>query len=153
MNLQLERSQLARELCQIFHEINHFHHTSILIHGILPFHYTIPTKRKPFSCIEYYTSEQPVCSKNIEMYYSILLLHPPSYFLQAEKCSEDSFLARFVNIASPFLTFEAMSVILDVPIEKVFAQALSLQATNTATILICITRYTHFTVLLLQGYE
>lgn len=153
MNMQLESSQLARELSQIYHEINHFHHTTIRIHNFLPFHYTIPTKRKPFSCVEYFTSEQPVCEKNIELYYSVLLLHPPSYYLQAEKCNEDSFLGQFVRTASPFLTLESMSVVLNVPVEKVLAQALSLQAANTATILMCITRYTHFTVLLFHAFE
>lgn len=146
MNLQLERSQLARELAQIYHEVNYFHHTSIRLHSVLPFHYTLPTRRKPFTCVEYYTSEMPVNEKNIELYYAVLLLYPPSFYIQAEKCDENSFLARFVSIASPFLPLEEMSILLDVPIERVFAQALSLQAANTATILMCFTKHTHLIV-------
>lgn len=146
LDLQLERSQLARELSQMYHEINRYHHTSILLHNNLPFHYTFPTQRKKNSCVEYYTSELPVSEKNIEKYYSLLLLHDPSYYLQAEKCDKNAFLTRFVHLASPFLTFEEMSVLLNVPIEKIFYQALSLQAANTATIMICITKHTHISV-------
>ena len=107
LNVQLERSSLAKEFCQLFHEVNHFHHTSLMIHSILPF-------------------------------------QDPSFYLRAEKVSTDSLLARFVELASPFTTFEAMSVLLGVPIEKVFALALSLQASNTAVILLSLSKHTHF---------
>lgn len=152
MSLQLEGSQLARELAQIFHEVNYFHHTGILLHKSLPFHFSLPTKRLPHSCLEFYTSDIPVCEQNIELYYSILLLHEPSYYVQADKCPKNSFLDRFISIASPFLTIEEMSVLLDVPVEKVFAQALSLQAFNSISIIMCITKNSHLSVFSLSSF-
>lgn len=144
LNVQLERSSLAKEFCQLFHEVNHFHHTSLMIHSILPFHFTLPIKPNPASTIHFYTSDKPVCDENIEAFYALLLFQDPSFYLRAEKASTDSLLARFVELASPFTTFEAMSVLLGVPIEKVFALALSLQASNTAVILLSLSKHTHF---------
>ena len=82
----------------------------------------------------------------MEQYYSILLFQPVSFYLRAAKANTTSFLARFLELASPFVTFESMSVYLDVPLKKVYALALSLQAANTATIMMCVTKYTHFAV-------
>lgn len=115
-----------------------------MIHSILPFHFTLPMKAQPKSCIQFYTSDKPVHEDNIEAYYALLLLQEPSFYLRAEKAPVDSLLSRFLELASPFLTFESMSVLLDVPLEKVFSLALSLQASNTAVIMMSITKYTHF---------
>lgn len=153
LNVQLERSSLAKEFSQLYYEVNHFHHTSLMIHSILPFHFTLPIKPNPESTINFYTSDKPVCDENIEAFYSLLLFQDPSFYLRAEKTTTDSLLARFVEIASPFTTFETMSVLLGVPIEKVFALALSLQTSNTAVIMLSITKHTHFINTFGQNYS
>lgn len=146
INIQLERSQLARELSQIFHELNYFNHTSLSINNTIPFHFTLPTVHQPQSCMQFYTSEHTINERNMEQYYSLLLFKPVSFYLRAAKADLSSFYARFLELASPFITFESMSVILDVPLQKIYACALSLQAANTAVIHMCITKYTHFAV-------
>ena len=149
INTQLERSQLARELAQIYHELNYFNHTALCIPDMLPFHYTLPTVHQRRSSLQFFTSEHPVNRNNIEQHYAVLLFKPVSFYLQASKVDADSFLARFLELASPFVTLETMSVLLGAPLQKVYACALSLQAANTAVILMCITKYTHFAVHLL----
>ena len=147
LSIQLERSQLARELSQVFHELNYFNHTSLSINNSILFHFTLPTIHQPQSCIQFYTSEHTINEENMEQYYSLLLFKPTSFYLRAVKAELTSFYARFLELASPFVTFESMSVILDVPLQKIYACALSLQAANTAVIHVCITKYTHFAVL------
>lgn len=149
INTQLERSQLARELAQVYHELNYFHHTALCIHDTLPFRFTLPTVHQHRSSLQFYTSEHPINKNNIEQYYAVLLFEPVSFYLQASKVDADSFLARFLELASPFVTLETMSVLLDAPLQKIYACALSLQAANTAVIHMCITKYTHFAVTLL----
>ncbi|CBK23563.2 uncharacterized protein [Blastocystis hominis] len=146
LNKQLEVSQLARELSQFYHEMNRFHYCSLTINNTIPFRFTLPSRHKPKSTIQFYTSTEPITKETIELYNSILLFYPPHFYTQAAKESESSFLAKFVALASPFLSFEAMSVELDVPIEKIFEVALNLQEANMATIIICITHRTCFTV-------
>ena len=146
----MERSQLARELSQVFHELNYFNHTSLSINNTIPFHFTLPTVHQPQSCIQFYTSDHAVDETNMEQYYSLLLFKPTSFYLRAVKAELSSFYARFLELASPFVTFESMSVTLDVPLQKIYACALSLQAANTAVIHMCITKYTHFAVLSYQ---
>ena len=147
LNKQLEASQLARELSQFYHELNRFHYCSLTINNAIPFRFTLPSRHKPKSTIQFYTSKEEITKETIELYNSILLFYPPHFYTQAAKELENSFLAQFVALASPFLSFEAMSVELDVPIEKIFEMALSLQEANMATIIICITHRTCFTVL------
>ena len=146
LNKQLEASQLARELSQFYHEMNRFHYCSLTINNTIPFRFTLPSKHKPKSTIQFYTSTEAITKETIELYNSILLFYPPHFYTQAAKESESSFLAKFVALASPFLSFEAMSVELDVPIEKIFEVALNLQEANMATIIICITHRTCFIV-------
>ena len=146
LNKQLEASQLARELSQFYHEMNRFHYCSLTINNTIPFRFTLPSRHKPKSTIQFYTSKEAITKETIELYNSILLFYPPHFYTQAAKERERSFLAKFVALASPFLSFEAMSVQLDVPIEKIFEVALNLQEANMATIIICITHRTCFTV-------
>lgn len=146
INLQLERSQLSRELSQIYHELNYYNHITITLNNAIPFHYTLPTIHQPRSSIQFYTSEHQVNETNMEKYYALLLFEPVSFYLRAAKASNSSFLGRFLELASPFVTFESLSIHLDVPLKKVYALALSLQAANTATIMMCVTKYTHFAV-------